>query len=406
MKKIYLDVAGRMHSLYSGFLRYPPSGYMFVTQDNSWDGVSNAAIRNNSIYTFQERVLSKIIPVNMAKAYLERLKKPPSGTSLTYSTGHLVFRKEPWVVDLEFVTQLAGYNINHFRRYRRLIERRLASKYCKGIICWTHAGKRTLLQNMNCQGFKHKIKVIPLAVPKKEFVKTYRNDGKVRLLFVDSANIPGQFDIKGGKEILEAFAILCQRYPNLELVVRSNVPRHIKNCYQELENLRFVDKIIAWKDLEKEFKLTDVFLYPSHATPGLAILDAMSYELPVITTSIWANPEMVVDGETGLLISESRQVLYYVEDSIPNWNYLPGSPFMKSIELVDPVMVNELVEKASILIENPELRRKMGRAGRRQIETGVFSVEKRNEKLKRVLDEATNADSILNEMFAPNTAGR
>jgi glycosyltransferase involved in cell wall biosynthesis len=47
----------------------------------------------------------------------------------------------------------------------------------------------------------------------------------------------------------------------------------------------------------------------------------------------------------------------------------------------------------SFLIENPERRRQMGRAGRWEVEQGKFSIEKRNEKLKRIFDEAT-AESI------------
>ena len=74
------------------------------------------------------------MPVNLTKAYLERFKNPPKGTDLTYATGHLVFRKEPWVMDLEFVTQLAGYSIKHFKRYKKLIERVLSSEYCKKIV--------------------------------------------------------------------------------------------------------------------------------------------------------------------------------------------------------------------------------------------------------------------------------
>ena len=31
----------------------------------------------------------------------------------------------------------------------------------------------------------------------------------------------------------------------------------------------------------------------------------------------------------------------------------------------------------------------MGKAGRKQVETGKFSMERRNERLKRVFDEAT-----------------
>jgi len=61
---------------------------------------------------------------------------------------------------------------------------------------------------------------------------------------------------------------------------------------------------------------------------------------------------------------------------------------MKTIEPVDPQVVAELVEKTSILIEDEDLRRKMGRAGREEVETGKFSLEKRNNKLKRIFDDA------------------
>ena len=61
---------------------------------------------------------------------------------------------------------------------------------------------------------------------------------------------------------------------------------------------------------------------------------------------------------------------------------------MKSIKTIDSKVVEDLVEKTSILIENEELRRKMGRAGRQEIETGKFSIKKRNKKLKRIFDEA------------------
>ena len=389
MKKVYLDVAGRMHSLYKELISYPPPGYQFVTQGASWDKFSATAIRVDAIYSFQRRVLRKIIPVNLTKAYLERFKKPPQGTDLTYATGHLVFREEPWVVDLEFVTQLAGYNLGHFKKYRRLIEKTLASEYCKKIICWTEAGEKTVLENMNCRGFEHKVEVVPLAVPRKNFVKDYRNDGKVRLLFVGSANIPGEFDINGGKEALEAFIFLNRRYDNLELVIRSDMARSLKSRYRQINNVKIIDEIVPWQQLEQEFKSADIFLFPAHTTPGMVILDAMSYELPVITTDVWANPEMVEDGKTGFTIRKSEKVNYYAGNFIPIWDYDSGSQFMKSIKAVEPRVVQELVEKTSTLIENGDLRRRMGKAGRQEIETGRFSIEKRNEKLKRIFGEAT-----------------
>jgi len=389
VKKVYLDVAGRRHSLYKELVLYPPSGYRFITQDTSWDKAFSAVSRANIFYSFQEKVLSKLIPVNLVKASLERFKKLPQGTDLTYATGHLVFRKEPWVVDLEFVTQLAGYNLKHFKRHRRFIERNLASEYCKKIICWTEAGKKSVLANMDCRGFEDKVEVVPLAVHTKNFIKDYSDKGNIKLLFVGSANIPGEFEYKGGNEVLEAFLLLREKYPNLELVIRSDIPRHIKAKYTGLDNLRLIEGIIPWEQLEQEFKSADLFLFPSHSTPGLAILDAMGYELPVITTDVWANAELVSDGKTGFVVRKSEGVSYYVENFIPNWDYHPGSKFVKSIEATDPKVVEELVEKVSLLVESKELRRRMGRAGRWEIENGKFSLEKRNEKLKRIFDETT-----------------
>lgn len=387
-RKIYLDIAGRMHSLYKNLVLYPPEGYEFITQNASWDKVSATAARTKALYSFQQKVLSKVLPVNLVKAYLEKGKGLPENTDLTYATGHLVFRKESWMIDLEFVTQLAGYSVRHFKRYRKLIEKTLATEYCKKIICWTEAGKKTVLGNMNCDGFAHKVETVPLAVTKKNFVKDYENDGKVKLLFVGSANIPGEFEYKGGKEVLEAFTLLLPKYPNLELTIRSDVPKELKVKYEGLDNLRLIEGIIPWEQLEHEFKSADIFLFPTHSTPGLAILDAMSYELPVITTDVWANSEMVKDGETGFVIRKSEKVSYYIENFIPIWNYTPGSRFMKTIKMVDPNVVQELVEKTSILIENEDLKKRMGRAGRWEIENGKFSIEERNKKLKRIFDEA------------------
>lgn len=56
---------------------------------------------------------------------------------------------------------------------------------------------------------------------------------------------------------------------------------------------------------------------------------------------------------------------------------------MKTAEGINP-------KKTSTIIENTDLRRKLGRAGRKEIETGKFAIEKKNEKLKRIFDEATS----------------
>lgn len=384
-KKIYLEPAWKMHSFYQGLIAHPPPGYEFVTLGSLQEGIVKAASKINLSYSLFLNGIDKIVPVNLAKAYLEKFRKIPKDADLTYSFDHLIFRKEPWVVDLEYVGLLVSYDVKNFKRYRWVIQKALASDYCKKIICATEAAKKTVLLNLDCSEFEHKLEIVPFAVHKKDFTKRFTND-KIKLLFVGSANIVGQFETKGGIETLEAFILLSRKYDNLQLVVRSDVPRSIKGECRDCGNIRIIEERIPWEMLEREFQSADIFLLPVHNTPFSVFLDAMSYELPIVTIDSWANSEVVEDGKTGLVAKKSEKIPYYVENYIPSF----GTPqFKKAVRTPDPEVVQELVEKASILIESEERRRRMGKAGRQEVEHGRFSIERRNEKLKRIFDEAT-----------------
>lgn len=377
-----------MHSCLRGLMGDPPEGYEFVTSpDGAWGKlVMNPLLKSGFIYfTLQRRVLEPLFPIHLFKAYLEKFVcRPPSDAVLTYSYGHPVFRREPWVVELEWVTQLVGYRATHLSMYKRVLEKSLGSAYCKGTICWSNLCMNGLLSALNCESFHHKIHLVPHAVPKKCSIKS-RDDTKVKLLFVGSANIPGEFHLKGGKEVLESFRILSAKYTNLELVVRSDVPEEIQRRYSGMPGLRLADEELPWIELEREFQTADIFLFPGHHTPFMVLLDAMSYELPIVTTDAYANEEIVANGVTGFVIPASGNVPYYVRKFIPDGR----SPrFIKAIKVLDTRMVHDIADRTSILIENPELRRQMGKAGRGEVENGRFSIQNRNEKLKRVFDEA------------------
>jgi glycosyltransferase involved in cell wall biosynthesis len=51
-------------------------------------------------------------------------------------------------------------------------------------------------------------------------------------------------------------------------------------------------------------------------------------------------------------------------------------------------LIDEIVDKVSLLIENSSLRKRMGRYGRKLVERGKFSIKERNKKLKRIYEKA------------------
>jgi glycosyltransferase involved in cell wall biosynthesis len=383
-KKIYVEPLWKMPSGFREQLLNPPEGYEFIIPQALSERTFNIASRLPLSYSALNR-LDRMIPLYLIKSHLERLKKIPEGTDLTYSIVHLVFRKEPWIVELETVANFTGGSQKFLEKYRGLIERVLASEYCKKISFWNDAGMKSVLLNLDCSKFEHKIERVNFAVHKKDFTKSY-NGKRVKLLFVNSANNLGYFDLKGGKEALEAFTILNRKYDNIELVIRSDIPRYIKNEYKGIDNIRFIENALPWELLEREYESADILLAPGYTTPVWVILDAMSYELPIVATDVWCTREFVEDGTTGLLIQKS-EVLSNYPGSLAFNAFSPR--FRRVIRSVDTKVAQQLADKTSILIENEELRRRMGKAGRQEIEKGRFSIEERNRRLKEILDEAT-----------------
>lgn len=392
MRRVFLE--GRlsgwdMHSLYSELVHFPPDGYKFVVVSQR-----RSLSSQDVIYSLNRKLVkhygTKVIydylrPFWYYTNYRLDSRSRPTNVDLTYASQHVVFRKEPWVVDLEHAGALVAYGKT--QAFKKTIEKSLRSDYCRKILPWTEMGKKTLFSCFDCRGFEEKIEVVNLAVHPKKFRKKF-DDNKVKLLFVGTANrvnIIDSFAIKGGNEALKAFEILRTKYTNLELVMRSYVPRDVKERCFRYKEVRIIDGIVPWEALDYEFRTADIFLFPGHSTPGMVILDAMSYELPVIATNVWANRELVKERTTGFLIRESSKVRYYGEDFVPFW----GEPaFMNAIQRADMGMVEDLVEKTSTLIEDGNFRRNMGRAARREIEKGKFSVSARNDRLKRIFDKA------------------
>ena len=371
----------KLHSLYKEIIKYPPEGYEYAVDP------SQVSDTFKTFYTHKKVkdtaiILNKFVDMVRIKDHIYRFKKFPPH-NLLYSTGYLCFRKEPWVVDMELPSTFTGYSIVRLEKRKELIRKTLLQPYCKHIIPWSNAASnvmRTMFPELD-----NKITTVPLVVGKKNVVSVDRKDGKTQFLFVGSSNLPNDFEIKGGPELFLAFEQLSKKYDTVELTVRCYVPKYYKEKYFKYQNIKIIDYIIPWKELESLYTHADVFVGVAHHTPGVAHLEAMSYGLPVIATDVWEN-STIVSSDVGLLIPQHKSAPYFAKYGMPNW----GTPeFMRAIQQPDPARVSALIDAMEYFVTKKTLQKKMSVAARARVEKGPYSIQTRNKILKKIYDDAT-----------------
>jgi glycosyltransferase involved in cell wall biosynthesis len=114
--------------------------------------------------------------------------------------------------------------------------------------------------------------------------------------------------VKGVTSLLQAFQLLL-KMPGMgraRLLLVGDGPSRCK--LEELANVLGIAKQLVFtgmrRDVEKILPLMDLFVLPSQYEGfGIAIVEAMAAARPVVATAVGGIPEIVIHGETGLLVS-------------------------------------------------------------------------------------------------------
>jgi len=377
MKKIvYYEPAGRIHSAQWELINNPPEGYEFITGRGLLDGVVN----NNFIFDkIRLQYLDRMMPLNYIKAKIDSMKKLSREVDMIFAYNHLVFRKIPWIIHIEWANVPIGRDLRFFPSYKERVEELLSSDYCKGITAWSAIAKESILRNYNTDGFSNKIRVVPIAVRHTEYVRDYNRDG-VSLLFVGSINTPEDFDAKGATNAIKAFSILKAKYKDLTLTIRTRVPKnqHINDTL----GLTIIDSILPKQELNRLFEDADIFVYPTHLAQCAVIVEAMSYGLPVVTSWIGSTcGEYVEDGVTGFVLPQNSTP-YFVDNLMLTSETIHRHKLFKHTTNDTDILVSTLER----LIVDAELRERVGRRAKAEVEGGRLSIDYRNRLLKEIFN--------------------
>lgn len=143
---------------------------------------------------------------------------------------------------------------------------------------------------------------------------------------------------KGQKLLIDCAAQLKQRGHSFRMLIAGSgeleqeLKAHAreKNVTDCVEFLGFVDNMRAFHESVDIFALTSLW-----EGFGYVLVEAMAAQKPVVAFAVSSNPEVVTDGSTGLLAKVGE--------------------------------VLDMTDKLETLIASPELRRKMGKAGRESV---------------------------------------
>jgi glycosyltransferase involved in cell wall biosynthesis len=110
---------------------------------------------------------------------------------------------------------------------------------------------------------------------------------------------------KGQEVLLRALPLVLVRYPACRLVLAGDGPlrAHLQRLAASLGISGAVEFAGHTGDVASVYRALDIFVFPSLAEPlGSSLLAAMSYGLPAVAASGGAVPEVIEDGENGLLV--------------------------------------------------------------------------------------------------------
>ncbi len=381
MKNINVYLRLSSHPVFKYLVGFPPEG---VTYD-----LNQKTFTLKSTHSDWKREVKKKAWNALTKFRPPCIKVDIGNNRLIHSChGMLISNKDPWVVDVEHAPSFANYQAGALlkKEYKNKIIKLLASIHCKKIMPWTFAAKKSVESTFNNEDINKKMEVVYPAVDVKD-IRPKRDPRVVKFLIVSRF-----FYEKGGRPALEAFELLSKKY-DIEMTVLAMVPNELKKKYSKFKNINFIEKIFVTSDrpnaiFEDYYSKYDVLMNLTFTdTFGFASIEAMSCGMPIIGTNMFSMPEIVEDGKTGFLIEPPVTCLNKDFSLKYHKDFGNNGEFYSLIKGYHPEFVKKVAEKASILIEDSKLRKKMGDCGKGLVESGKFSIKYRNKQLRRIYEE-------------------
>lgn len=368
MDVLFTDTPGR-HSAYEEMLAHPPEGVRYHIRPLTWGAPLTGSGARDRL-TWATRGAMRLL------AGLPDATPLPDPGMPIHSAQGLLRTSAPWVVDFEHPNVFTGFDGDRLREpsAKHRLTRLLAP--ARAVLPWTEAAAdavRAVVPDV-----APRVRVVrPAIAPRPRAVEDPEHP---LVLFVGR-----HFRRKGGLEALEAFArARAEAAPRATMLMVSNAPEEIQAKYAP-HGVKFLPPTQSRARILQEFARASVYMMPTHFdTFGMVFLEAFAHGVPVLTTDTFGVDEIVSHGEDGLVVP-GYSAKWHQEDGTPapgrwDWVQLRREHDAGQRERI----VAQLAQGLSMLLREPDLRRKMGDQGRGKVIHGAFSTAERNRRLLEV----------------------
>ncbi len=343
----------------------------FVRLEKTISSYQGVPVRRFKSYSLGGEMHYVLIP-SMLKALLK--EKP--GIIHTHSYGYFQtnlaatikwIKKIPMIITPHFHPSWSMWGGVQRKKLRRVYDNIFAKPVLNAADVIIGVSKHEMEQ-MNETGFQNdNIRIIPNGIDFFSFEPI--PEGK---LFRERYNISGKMILytgrlasnKGLNFLIEAAPHIISEHSDSKFVLIGEDEGQRKLLEKKAEKFGIRDKVIFTGHITDEklfrsaYSACDVFVLPSeYEAFGIVLLEAMACEKPCVATRVGGVPEVIKEGETGVIVEYGNS--------------------------------NALASAVIRLLQDENTRKKMGKAGRVRVK-GNFTWPKIVDKLERVYKEVVS----------------
>ncbi len=272
-----------------------------------------------------------------------------------YVWGGLI-AKGPFICDIDNPYAFCAYNTLAVKLYRPIIRAFLESPRCLQIRCLSQACLDGVRKEYGDVAAAKAVVAYPVMTP-TDSAPIDQYTQPCEFLFVST-----QFEIKGGKALLNAFENVVTAVPDAKLHLVTHLPDQYQDQVASNPNIIVHEANFNRAEIAERFlSKCHVLVHPTYFDSfGMVVLEALAHGLPVIATDVYALPELVQSNVNGIVITPPLSI----------WSGTKPSPLFSDIQKVqeqariaDTTTFEQALTEAMIkLAQNPDLRHRFATA--------------------------------------------